>query len=89
MIDFTVVVDDGDRYTVKATARDILQWEKSGNGRNFTALMSTLPLADLYRIAYLASVRKGLFDGKSGDFEKTCDLVFEVDAEPDPTPVAR
>lgn len=89
MIDFTVVKDDGDRYDVKATARDILVWEKGGNGRNFTSLLTSLPLTDLYRIAYIASARKSLFDGKLADFEKDCDLVFEVSDEPDPTQKAR
>lgn len=89
MIDFTVVPDDGEKFTVKATARDILVWEKGGHKRSFVELMSTLPLGDLYKIAHIAATRKSLYDGNLSSFEKTCDLLFEVEeSEPDPTPPA-
>jgi hypothetical protein len=86
MIDFTCVVEGGDRYEVKATARDILIWEKTGAKRSFTELMQTLPLADLYWIAHLASKRKGLFEGNLNQFEQTVDLEFGVADGPDPEP---
>lgn len=88
MIDFTCKSDDGDEYTVTATARDVLVWEKTGKDRNFAKLMSELPLADLYVIAHIASRRQGKYEGPREQFEKTIDLMFDGADEPDPFPKA-
>lgn len=77
MIEFIVKPDDADQYNVTATARDILVWEKGGKHRSFTTMMQELPLVDLYKIAWIASRRHGLYDGTQEAFETTVDLVFD------------
>lgn len=91
MIDFTVIPDSGERYRVKATSRDILAWEKISKGKSFSKLMEDLPMADLYRMAHLASRRQGMFAGTLEDFEAGCELDFESTdtADTDPTQPAR
>jgi hypothetical protein len=85
MISFKVTPENGEPYRVTATARDVLTWEKTSKGKSFTALMSDPHLADLYRIAHLASWRQQLFTGSLPDFESTCEIDMEDDEEPDPT----
>lgn len=89
MIEFTVKPDNGEEYEVTATSRDVLVWEKTCKGRSFVKMMSELPLADLYRIAWIASRRLGLYAGKLEEFESGVDLHFDEDEESaDPTPPA-
>ena len=88
MITLKVIPDGGDEYPLKASARDVLVWEKANRGKSFTQLIENPTLHDLYKIAHVASRRLGLFDGSLDDFEKTCEVKFdreEQDAEPDPT----
>lgn len=91
MIDFVVRPDGGDAYRVTATARDILQWERTTKGASFAALMRDMRFTDLYKVAYYASRRLGHFTGSLAEFEASVDLVHDDDAddEPDPTQPAR
>lgn len=81
MIEFTCKPDGADPYKVTATARDVLVWEKALKSRTFTKLMAELPLEDLYKIAWLASKRLGLYADTAESFELNVDLVFEADEE--------
>lgn len=84
MIQFKVVPDGTDAYEVTATTRDIIRWETSGQGRSFSKLMDTMKLADLYELAYHASVRNGFFQGNVQAFKDSVDLEFETEDQ-DPT----
>lgn len=86
MIDFTVRPDGGEPYKVTATSRDIWQWERTNRGASFNALMVNMQMVDLYKVAYIASRRQGLFTGTEKEFNETVDIVAdESDGEPDPT----
>jgi hypothetical protein len=88
MITLKVTPDDGAPYTVTATSRDVLAWEKTtGSKKSFVDLINDPTLADLYRVAHLACWRQGLFTGTQKDFEASCEVTGGVeDDEPDPTP---
>lgn len=86
MIEFKVRPDAGDPFTVEATSRDVVVWEKTGKGRSFSALMDDLRMGEMYRLAWIASRRLGLYRGELSEFETTVDLEFDVEEAPDPTP---
>lgn len=88
MITLQVTPDDAEPYTVTATSRDVLMWEKTTKGgKSFVDLVQSPNLVDLYKVAHLASHRQGLFTGPYADFEARCEVtgVDEEDPEPDPT----
>lgn len=89
MITLKVTPDNAEPYTVTATARDILTWEKTTKGdRSFVDLMNEPTLVDFYRVAHIASWRQGLTTAKNlQEFEATCEVAggLEEDDEPDPT----
>lgn len=76
--------DDGAEFEVVATSRDIVVWEKTAQGRNFSSLAAAA-MSDFYGIAYIAARRQGLFEGTRKDFDASVDLDVEEDDEPDPT----
>ncbi|MFF5992581.1 hypothetical protein [Prauserella flavalba] len=85
MIDFKIRPDGGEPYEVKATTRDILNWEKTTKGASLKQLMENLHTADLYKVAFFAATRAGKFTGVLQDFELSVDLDFEIEEEKDPT----
>ena len=86
MITLTVTPDDGEAYEVTATSRDILTWEKTTRDRSFVDLLNSPTLADLYKVAHLASWRQGLYTGTYQEFEKSVEVTAATEAEePDPT----
>ena len=85
MIDFKVRKPDGDTYDVKATARDVLLWEKGKAGRAFSRLANGASMVDMYALAHVASRRQGLFPGTLQEFEDNCELEFDTEDEPGPT----
>lgn len=87
MITLKITPDDGPPYTVTATARDVLAWEKTTAGnKSFVDLINEPTLTDLYRVAHLACWRQGLFTGTQKEFEASCEVAGGVeDEEPDPT----
>jgi hypothetical protein len=87
---FKVVPDNGDPYEVTAGSRDVLTWEKSGKGRNVSKFRESMEMADLYRLAHIASRRLGLYAGDLREFEESVEIdLSEEDQEPDPTRPAR
>lgn len=86
-MEFTVNPDNGDKFTVVAAARDVMQWEKLNEGRSaLDFAQGTARLVDMYQIAWIAAKRLKLFTGSLEDFEATCDLEFpEVDDSNLPT----
>jgi hypothetical protein len=42
-------------------------------------------MADMYKLAHLASKRQQLFNGTLDEFASSCDIDFEEEEEPDPT----
>lgn len=88
MITFKVEPDEGfgEAFSVTATSRDIARWEKVTKSATFQSLMESMSLVHLYRIAYFACKRQGLWDGTEADFEANCDVTPEGKADsPDPT----
>jgi len=90
VIDFTVSQEDGEKFSVKATARDVLAWEKTTKSASLKALMEDLRISDLYKVAFHAARRTGQFAGTMQEFERDCDLEFDLDGgDEDPTRSAR
>lgn len=85
MFAFKVTPDDGPEFEVTAGSRDVLVWEKTNKGKSFSGLADGLQMADLYKLAFIASKRQGLFEGVSKEFEESCEIVFAEDDVPDPT----
>lgn len=86
---FVVRPDDGEKFEVVATSRDVKKWEQTNRGSSYAGLMRDLRLTELYKIAHLASHRQGLFTGTLKDFEDNCDLSVQEEDEPDPTQPAQ
>lgn len=87
MITLKVTPDTGEPYTVTATSRDVLMWEKTTQGnKSFFGLVKDPTMVDLYKVAHIASRRQGLFNGSLQEFENSCEVEGETeDEEPDPT----
>jgi hypothetical protein len=85
MITFTIAPDGDEKYELKATTRDILNWEKTTKGASLKKLMEELAMVDLYKVAHFAAKRTGQFTGSLQDFEATNDLEFELEEDADPT----
>lgn len=81
MFTFTVLPDNGKEYEVTATSRDVRAWEKKHRDNSLMKLTQDLKLDDLYQVAYIASVRQGLYSGSQADFEASVDLEMEAEAE--------
>lgn len=77
MIRFTVKPDGRPEYAVEGDTRDVLNWERVTHGKTFGGLMDSLAMGDLYRIAYFASARQGLYEGTEKEFEAEVVLVFK------------
>jgi len=90
MFTFTVTPDDGDPYDVTAGSRDVLRWERTTKGKTVGSLSdaATLRMEDLFKLAWVASTRFGLYTGSLADFESTVDVEMKDDEDegPDPTP---
>jgi len=84
---FKIAPDDGEPFTVTATARDVLTWERTTKGRTFGAMSdsASLRMEDLYKLAWIASCRTGRWQGTLPDFERTVDVDLVDEEEPDPT----
>lgn len=85
MIDFKLTPDGGESYEVKATTRDILNWEKTNKGASLKRLMEELQMGDLYQVAYFAAARTRQFTGPLQDFQDTVDLEFDMEESSGPT----
>ena len=81
MIDFTIKPDAGDEYDITATSRDVLMWEKTTKGAVFSKLMEQLTMVDLFKVAYFACKRQGMFAGTQAEFEATHELAFKGETE--------
>jgi hypothetical protein len=77
--------DDPERgdVVVEATPRDQLKWEKGGDDRNFSNLLTRQRLSDIYSLAYHVMKRKGLYNGMHSQFEDEADV--EVGAKNKPS----
>jgi hypothetical protein len=86
LITLKVVPDNGEEYTVTATSRDVVMWEKTHKGAKFANLESA-GMADLYALAFFAAERTGKFAGTEAEFCKLVDI--EPVADEDLTPTKR
>lgn len=86
MFAFKVTPDDEsiEPFEVTAGARDVAMWEKVTPGASLGKLQTELKMTDMYRVAYFASKRQGLWTGTEKEFAKDTDLSFETE-EVDPT----
>lgn len=88
MLRLKIMPDDGDPFEVTATTRDIAKWEKTTKGASFAGFQAEQKITDLYRIAFHAATRQGLYVGNLAAFEDGVDLDIldsDEDAETDPT----
>jgi hypothetical protein len=94
VLKFTITPTDGrERYSLRATSRDILMWERTTKGgRTMGQLLNDLPVADLYKVARFAAIRQGLISSEVtvAEWESDVDIMpdLEVDEDgngPDPT----
>lgn len=89
MFNFTITDDTGESHAVKATARDIVMWERTTRGASMAQLKEAMRYTDLYKIAYFAAKRTGVVDGSEATFMEVWDLAVETeqdDESADPTP---
>jgi hypothetical protein len=87
VITVTVTPDGGEPYELTATARDVLNWEKTSRDKTVVDLLTGFNMVDLYRVSHLAASRQQLFTGSLKEFEETCEVEFqEEDQEPEPDP---
>lgn len=73
MITVRVFPDDGEKYDVEVATRDVYTWEKTTR-RAMSDLNDSMAMGDLYRLAWIASRRHGLWDGKFEEFTDSVDL---------------
>lgn len=86
MFNITVTPDNGNPYEVSVSQRDVLKWEKADSSRSISrAQEEGLRLADLYELAYHASVRTNNFKGTQAKFENEHELEFEEADENPPS----
>lgn len=85
MFRFKVIPDEGESFEVTATTRDIARWERTTKGASLVALQKDMKVTDLYKVAFYATQRQGLYDGTQKEFEETVDLDILDAGEPDPT----
>ncbi|MEQ4301592.1 hypothetical protein ABNF97_09395 [Plantactinospora sp. B6F1] len=93
MFTFEVTPDNGDPYQVTAGSRDVLHWERTTKGKSVGALSEAenFHMADMFKLAWIASRRLSLFAGDLKEFEAAheVDLVDDEEEEGlDPTPPA-
>jgi hypothetical protein len=81
MFKFKIKADTGESHELTASSRDIVNWEKTTRGASMNQLKDAMRYTDLYKIAYFAAKRSGVWDGNEQSFVETYDL--EVDAEQD------
>lgn len=87
MFTFKVVPDGGESFTVVATTRDVLIWEKADPKRSFADFTRGVDLEDMYVLAHIAARRQNKYLGTLEEFETGADLEFEaVEEAADPTP---
>lgn len=87
MFNFKVIPDGKDAFEVVATSRDVMIWEKTNKGASLGKVFDDQNLSDLYKIAYIATQRQGLFTGTAAQFDETCDIVpFEKEADDENDP---
>jgi hypothetical protein len=70
-------LEDGSSFTVEATARDVLVWERTGGGKTnkvFQDLVRSQSMVDMYRVTHIAATRLGLYKDDLRTFESTVDL---------------
>lgn len=66
---FHVSLDDGTDFEVSATPRDFLRWERTTKGATFQKFMQDLSMVHMYKLAFFAAEREGLFSGTLSEFE--------------------
>mgnify|MGYP003576115808 CR=1 FL=1 len=84
----------GKQFEVTADSRDVLAWEKGGQGRSLSRLLVEPNVKDTYVLAWLACKRTGKVDCPLAEFEAKYLIVFGAlqqlaGAAPDPTRPAR
>lgn len=88
----TVFPDGAEPYDITITSRDIAHWERTHKGRSFGQFESDMRMEFLVELAYVASVRSGLWSGPENEFRDSVDVGMEPetaddheDPETDPT----
>ncbi|EHR62631.1 hypothetical protein [Saccharomonospora cyanea] len=87
MFTITVKPDGVEAFTVEATSRDVLNWERTNKGVNLKKLEQAPSMVDFYKIAHFAVQRTGQWAGSVDEFMATCEIEVEDD-EADPTNAA-
>lgn len=76
-IPFLVTPEDGDPYEVVADTRDIYVWEKTTPNKGVTLqqAMEEIRFLELYRLAWIAARRQGMFSGTIDQFSASCQVI--------------
>ncbi|MCW6008504.1 hypothetical protein K1W54_28765 [Micromonospora sp. CPCC 205371] len=85
MFDFKITPDGLEPFEVTAGSRDVLKWERTTKGASFKGIAEDLKMTDMYKVAWIAAKRQGLYEGTLAEFEDDCEIDFEETDEPDPT----
>jgi len=81
MFTFLITDDSQNTHELKATSRDIANWEKTSRGASMSQLKDAMRMTDLYKIAFFTAKRTGVFEGNEQSFMDTFDLEIEGDQE--------
>lgn len=79
MFKFRITDDSATSHELKATSRDVVNWERTTRGASMNQLKDVMRYTDLYKIAYFAAKRHGIWDGSEQGFVDTWDLDVEAD----------
>jgi hypothetical protein len=72
-VTFEVTPDGGDPYRLTVDTRDMYTWEKTTQNKAITLqqAMEELRLVELYRMAWIAARRQGMYSGTLDEFAAT------------------
>jgi hypothetical protein len=88
MFRFKLTPDGQESVEIQGSSRDVLQWERRGKTNTMARLREEMRMTDLYKIAFLAATRLGVWSGTEADFMETVELDIlddEADDSEDPT----
>lgn len=78
---FTITPDDGEPYTIEATSRDVLKWEKSTKGASMHTFRDNLMMAHMYKLAWVTATRLGRTTASLAEWETLVDVDVEDESE--------
>ncbi len=86
MFTFKISPDGQAPFEVKGASRDIARWERTTKGASLHRLQEEMHVVDLYKIAFFACQRAGMWSGTMAEFEDQVDIdTLDDEESQDPT----